>query len=375
MSKTPAVLVCDAETGNLEIAGLTVLDRLVVTAHRAGCAPITIIAETPARLVRAEALGVAVSFARAAPAGVNDPGYNMPPAEAGVVAGDAVPGCPTLAITAALLVDPRDLERVIKARGQLISPDGSPLPVKMTTLAPPPVVAEGVTHVVVDAASAADGERKLWDSLGSSADGAVDRYLNRPLGRLLSKILVQTSISPNAVSVASILIGLAAAPFFAAGKFVTGALILQLCAIIDCVDGDLARALFKESQLGKWLDLAGDQVVHVSIFVAIGVGVALTNRSGHALALGVSAAIGVLLCFPVIIRALRLPVDQRGALLSKLLDSTANRDFSVLLLVLALAGRMELFLWMAGLGIHVFWIALLLLQRGRTSSGWSREPA
>jgi hypothetical protein len=89
--------------------------------------------------------------------------------------------------------------------------------------------------------------------------------------------------------------------------------------------------------------------------------VARSNPSVPAVALGTSAAIGVLLCFPVIIGALRTPAAERGALLNALLDSTANRDFSVLLLLLAVIGRMDLFLWMAGIGIHVFWIALLIL--------------
>ncbi len=82
-----------------------------------------------------------------------------------------------------------------------------------------------------------------------------------------------------------------------------------------------------------------------------------------------------LLSFAVIVRALRQPVAQRGPLLNKLLDATANRDFSVLLLVLAIFGRMDLFLWLAGIGVHVFWIALLLLHGGRASSEMSREPA
>ena len=64
MKMTPAVLVCDARTGSLEIAGLTVLDRLVVTAHRAGCAPIFVVDETPPRLARAEAMGVNVTHVR-----------------------------------------------------------------------------------------------------------------------------------------------------------------------------------------------------------------------------------------------------------------------------------------------------------------------
>ena len=339
MSKVPAVLVCDAGTGNLEIAGLTVLDRMVVTAHRAGCAPIFVVGQTTPRLRRASEIGINTQVVRDIPQLETD----------------------ALMMSEALLAERLDLERVIEARGQLIAADQATLPVRMTTADPQPVVALGVTQLVADERSAREAERKLWASLGSSADGLVDRFFNRPIGRVLSKMLVHTRISPNAVSFASILIGVAAAPLFARGHFVLGALVLQLCAIVDCVDGDLARALFKQSPVGKWLDIGGDQVVHFSVFLGIGIGVARMYPPVPALALGISAAVGVLLCFPVIIRGLQQPAEHRGFLLSRLMDSTANRDFTVLLLALAVAGRMDLFLWMAGVGIHLFWIALLVL--------------
>lgn len=351
MKKTPAVLVCDTRTGSLEIAGLTVLDRLVVTAHRAGCSPIFVVGESLPRLARAEALGIQTT-----------PGPQMS-------------GESALLIEGGVLVDLRDLANVIAQNGQLVSADGVPLPVRMRVENPRPIVAAGVATLIVDKVSAADAERKLWASLSSSADGLVDRFFNRPLGRPFSKLLVHTPISPNQVSIVSILIGLASAWFFARGEFLTGALLFQLCAIVDCVDGDLARVLFKESRLGKWLDLGGDQVVHFSVFAAIGIGVAGMDPSVPALALGASAALGVLLSFAVIVRALRQPAGQRGALLNRLLDATANRDFSVLLLVLAIFGKMDLFLWMAGFGIHLFWIALLVLHGGRAAPALSGEPA
>jgi hypothetical protein len=47
----------------------------------------------------------------------------------------------------------------------------------------------------------------------------------------------------------------------------------------------------------------------------------------------------------------------------------------VLLLALAIFDQMDLFLWMAGLGIHLFWIALLALHSGRTAPAMSREAA
>lgn len=354
MSKTPAVLVCDARTGSLQIAGLTVIDRLVVTAHRAGCAPIFVACETPPLLPRAEGLGIQTSH-------VPD------------LAGS--PQGPALLIEGSLLVEVRDLENVIAQGGQLVSAEGVPLPVRITIDNPKPVVAGPAAMLVLDSGSVAEGERKLWASLTSAADGLVDRFFNRPLGRPISKLLVRTPITPNQVSVASILIGVASAWFFARGNFVAGALVFQLCAIVDCVDGDLARVSFRQTRLGKWLDLGGDQVVHFSVFAAIGIGVARIDPSVPALALGASAALGVLLSFAVIVRALRHPAAQRGPLLNRLLDATANRDFSVLLLVLAIFGRMDLFLWMAGIGIHAFWIALLALHSVRATPALSRGTA
>ena len=352
VTKTSAVLNCDG-AGSLKIAGLTLLDRLVVTAHRAGCAPILLAGEITSPLVRARELGIEVSR----------------------VSDVAVKPGATLLIEGGVVVELRDLEKVIVANGQLVSADGRALPVRMDVENPRAVVAGNVATQVFDAESAADAESKLWRSLTSPADGLVDRYFNRPLGRPLSKILVHTPFTPNQVSIVSILIGLAAAWFFANGDFLAGALLFQLCAIIDCVDGDLARALLKQSRLGKWLDLGGDQVVHFSVFAAIGIGVARSNSTVPALALGASAAIGVILCFAFIVRALAQPAAERSPFLNKLLDAAANRDFSVLLLVLALWGRMDLFLWMAGIGIHLFWITLFALQSRRVAPAISREPA
>jgi hypothetical protein len=56
VKKIPAILHCVAETNGAKIAGLSLLDRLIVTAHRAGCAPIYLIAKTTPSVPRAHAL-------------------------------------------------------------------------------------------------------------------------------------------------------------------------------------------------------------------------------------------------------------------------------------------------------------------------------
>lgn len=339
MKAVPAVLEFDPATSHLSIAGLTLVDRMVVAAHRAGCRPVFVLSDIEINVPRSRALGIPLTVARDNP-----------------IAPDA------LEIGAGAFCEARDLRRVVDQHARLASADGALLPIQTRNGKTEVVRAEGVAAIITDAAAARATEHRLWASLSSSADGIVDRYFNRPAGRLVSRALVHTNVSPNAVSVLSIFIGVLAAPFFATGHFIIGALLLQLSAIIDCVDGELARILFKESRTGKWLDLLGDQVVHFSVFAAIGIGVAHTHPAVPAVALGFSAALGVLFCLPPLIRALRQPVAQRPHLLNRLIDAAANRDFSVLLLFLALIGRLDLFLWMAGIGIHVFWIALVLLQ-------------
>ena len=72
------------------------------------------------------------------------------------------------------------------------------------------------------------------------------------------------------------LVGVLSGWFFAKGDHasgIIGALVFQLAAMIDCIDGDIARSVFKETPIGKWLDIAADQVAHVAIFGGIAYGV------------------------------------------------------------------------------------------------------
>jgi len=352
--RLPALVFLDGQTGALRVAALTLLDRLVVAAHRAGAGPIAIVAREPLpALERAAALGIEV---RVIP---------TPPAAGG----------PALVTGTGLLVQAADVRALIERGGRLTTAAGDPLPIGVVSQAGPnwqasldgrpEVAAQGLALRVTDATSARAATRAFWASLTSSADGFVDRFFNRPCGRVLSRLLIHTSISPNAVSLASVAIGLAAAGCFGMGSYssaVVAALLFQLSAIVDCVDGDLARALFKETPLGKWLDLAGDQIVHLSVFAGIAVGLARQGQSPVAAWLGLAAVLGALLSFGVVVRGMRLPPKDRTRFTRRLIDSVTNRDFSVLVLALACLDRLEWFLWLSAAGSHVFWVAALALQ-------------
>ena len=340
MKKNPAILDCVAETSGVQIAGLSLLDRLIVTVDRAGCAPIYLIAKTKPSAPRAQAVGIDMTLAPEIPE-LDEP---------------------ALLVNGAVFVETPDLQRVIEERGQLFSADDVRLPVVMTTGAAAPVTAGKVALSITGATSVREAERRLWASLTSSADGIVDRFLNRPLGRYLSKILIHAPFSPNQISIVSTLIGISSGWLFATGYFISGAFLLQISAIIDCVDGDLARVLYKESRFGKWLDLVGDQFVHVAVFAGIGFGLARSDPASPELVLGISAVLGVIISFAVIVGFTQRRSGRKSSGLKKLIEATTNRDFSLLVLLLAIAGKLDLFLWMAGIGVHFFWIIALRSQ-------------
>lgn len=351
----PAIILCDPVCATIRVAGLLVIDRLVVAAHRAGAENITIVSEGPLPLLeRTVALGIKVQLTG-----------SWPPLKG-----------PTLVLSNRLLVQSLDLKRLMELGGRLVSRDGIPLPAGVMIEASaqrleqqlsglPAVAAQGVAEPVANAISAATAARSLWASLDSSTDGLVDKYFNRPVGRWFSRILAHTSVSPNQVSAAAILLGLVSAWFFAQGNYGTalwGGVLLQVSAIVDCVDGDLARVLFKESRLGKWLDIIGDQVVHFSVFVGIGIGLYRAGSEAPVLLLATSAALGVVISFAVVTHGLLQPEGRRNTRLQKLIDATTNRDFSVLLLLLAWLGKLPWFLWMTAIGVHFYWLLVLGVQ-------------
>lgn len=349
----PAVVLVRPKTAGLKIAALTLLDRLIVALHRGGCARITLVTCEPLPpLRRSRAWGI-----------LFDVVSERPP-----VAG------PVLVATTDQLVLATDVRELLTRGGRLESSDGRGMPIGIFrnglagdepdfgTL--PSLRASAAACAVADARDLPAASQRLWASLTSSSDGFVDRWFNRPLGRPLARWLVRTPVTPNLISLVSIAIGVAAAWFFAQGagsSAILGAILFQVSAIIDCVDGDVARAVFKESPWGRWLDIVGDQVVHAAVFGGIALGLYRMGNDTLVLWLGASAMAGALIAFGVVMRGLRQG-EREGSALQRLIDATTNRDFSVLVLGLAVAEELTWFLWMAAIGSHLFWIATLALQ-------------
>ncbi|MBI3304235.1 MAG: CDP-alcohol phosphatidyltransferase family protein [Deltaproteobacteria bacterium] len=230
-------------------------------------------------------------------------------------------------------------------------------------------------------------EHDLLLSLENPRDGHVDAYFNRKLSRTITRWLLRTPLSPNQITVLSCLVGMLGALCFFPGGYwgpLLGALFLQFSVVLDCCDGEVARVKFMESPLGDWLDIVCDTVVHIAIFLGLGVAVWRNGATSHALALAGVLALGGFLAFPLVTLAEKTEEvgERRGgwedALIKKQLASLTTRDFSVLIVASAVTGTLNWFLWGAAIGAHVFWLSLawLLLRAGRFAwlrSVWERK--
>ena len=229
---------------------------------------------------------------------------------------------------------------------------------------------------VRDAADVRAAEKKLFNSLKGEFEGFVDRFFNRKVSRWFTRIFLAIGLSPNAITILASVVGLVAAAGFGVGTYNAGivaALLFQLAAIIDCCDGEVARLTFTESPFGAWLDIAMDNVVHMAIFAGIAVGsyqsVAGSDGAWVPLVLGSAAVLGNGLSFWLVARAQKIKAASewktpvQAAWSDFMLKNVASRDFSVIVLIFAVIGKLDWFLWMAAIGSAVFWLLMLWVIR------------
>ncbi len=214
------------------------------------------------------------------------------------------------------------------------------------------------------AATPEQAEWVLLRSLKGGLEGFVDRHFNRKCSKWITSALLQTPLTPNGVTVLAAFVGLLSGAVFAWGGYaagVAGALLFQLSAILDCCDGEVARLKFMESPFGEQLDVALDNVVHVGLYAGMGWAAYQSGWGIVALALGGLAIAGNVAAFAVVQRVFRVreKLDAlRRLRVEAILERLVSRDFSVLILALALLGHVEWFLVLAAVGSNIFWPTL-----------------
>jgi phosphatidylglycerophosphate synthase len=230
-------------------------------------------------------------------------------------------------------------------------------------------VAESGWFVRVSSPQAiAAAEARLDAELGSPVDTRLDRVFHRRLSRPLSRLALRWGVSPNAVTVMSLIAGLAAVWCFwncTPGQALVGIALYALAVVLDHADGEVARLGLRESRWGARLDVIVDTAIHALLLVALGV-TAQHVAGGGALAgaiAGVGAAGSAMLA--------QSPSTGGGGI-GAALAALSNRDgyYAMLVIfILALAfwpAALPVYMIFIAVGCHAFWLSQLAYQLSRS---------
>jgi 1L-myo-inositol 1-phosphate cytidylyltransferase / CDP-L-myo-inositol myo-inositolphosphotransferase len=128
---------------------------------------------------------------------------------------------------------------------------------------------------------------EILDASGKPGDGPVSRWLNRPVSRRVSAVLLHLpAIRPIHATAATALI--AAAMFGAlvwggAAGLVAGAILYQVASILDGVDGEIARATHRVSRSGAAIDTAVDAATNIMFVLGLTINLGLAGNRVAAL--------------------------------------------------------------------------------------------
>jgi phosphatidylglycerophosphate synthase len=364
----------DAAHALVHVAGRPVAFRTVMAALRAGAHRVFV----PAAL-RATDVERFIAAHPSAPARVVWLDAEMP-----------VPDGRLLLLPAACFVTREALRPVLAFDGAVLVDRAAPgaaagvVPAATVAAVWPRLVAgeplgEAISRALVDAertrledlpfvrvASPADARRvsaRLCASLGSAIDTPLDRALHRRLSRPLSLAAVRLGIAPNAVTLLSLVVGLAAVVCLAGGtasSALAGFALYVVAVVLDHADGEVARLTFAESRIGERLDLTVDTVVHALVVAAMGV--ATSRAAGTGLVAGLVAAAGVV--------GSAWSVKSAPGTTDGLLDALANRDGFYAMLVLfvvslaALPSALPVLMLVVAAGTNAYWLAWLVYRVG-----------
>ena len=239
-----------------------------------------------------------------------------------------------------------------------------------------------------------EATQKVFLATMKPTDGVYART-NRRVSIPISTVLAKTSITPNMVSVATLLLSAIAGAVFTIGSYSTvllASVLSWFACMFDGVDGELARAKFQTSEFGARLEMVGDYLYYVFIFVGMAVGIYRRTSDPIWLYMGVAVVISVVLTFILISRLKSQQNDrvlkgnwhsyfqgQLGAYRSNPLMSFSRR-FAFLatraalpyyVVIFSLLGLVELLLVCVLVGTQLIW----MLSLYATHVAFKREAA
>ncbi|HAY33097.1 MAG TPA: CDP-alcohol phosphatidyltransferase family protein [Ignavibacteria bacterium] len=112
----------------------------------------------------------------------------------------------------------------------------------------------------------------------------IDLYVFRPLSFVFVKLIYNTNVTPNQISIVALIFGIMTGIFYGFadyGFLLLGSLSFFICNTLDCMDGQLARLKKNGTKIGRIIDGFIDYITSISVF--LGLGIAMTHLTGNPL--------------------------------------------------------------------------------------------
>lgn len=211
-----------------------------------------------------------------------------------------------------------------------------------------------------------EAEKKCEQSVISHSDSPIiDRYIIRKISGFITGTLVKTPVTPNQVTIISLVIGIVAAVFFSHGTHVytiIAGVLYFISTIFDQCDGEVARSKHMESEFGRAFDIIVDSIVNAAIVAGITFALYKTSRSGFHIITGLLAIIGISISILLTTYFSKENKADNGT--REMLDKLNNKDFFyVIMLASVIFNQMIWFLLIMAVGTNIYWIVHKIAHR------------
>ena len=205
--------------------------------------------------------------------------------------------------------------------------------------------------------------------------------LTRQLAYRITPFLLRLPVTPNQVTAASLLTGLAGTACFLFGQWgwgIFGALLIVLSYTLDYCDGEIARCKNLVSPFGEKFDDIADSLVDSVFFIMLGIGTTISTGNKLWMWLGIAAGAGAVINYAINTwKNARKRVDTKPdkpapeTKSPKKPDNTldwiififhklSRAEFCNIILILAVFNVTWVLLPLAAVGAQVYWITGLL---------------
>ena len=211
-----------------------------------------------------------------------------------------------------------------------------------------------------------EAEREVEQSSGTSLDSPIiDRYVIRKISWFITGFLVRTPVTPNQVTVISLILGIIAAVIFSLGGHthtITAGLIFFLCIVFDQCDGEVARIKNMETEFGRSFDIIVDSIVSAAIVAGITFALYKASGSGFHIIIGLLAIIGI--SISIFLATYLGKENKTDTGTQEMLDKLNNKDFFyIIMLASVIFNQMIWFLLIMAVGTNIFWIVHKIAHR------------